>query len=100
MFGMSESDFAELMERQGGACAICGGTDPGVDTKGNRRDWSLDHDHNCEACGGTKGCPECLRGALCNRCNQGLGYLSDDADRLEAGARYLRAYLNKADKRQ
>jgi hypothetical protein len=58
----------------GGCCAICG--------KRPERDASLhlDHCHDTDE----------IRGVLCNRCNQGLGLFGEDADLLDAAARYLR----------
>lgn len=40
-------------------CGICGA-----------KSEALDHDHKC--C--KDGCPNCVRGGLCRRCNIGLGY--------------------------
>jgi len=55
-------------------CSICGG----VSTV-------LDHCHRTGK----------VRAGLCNRCNVGLGMLNDDAETVEAAARYLR--LHEAD---
>lgn len=43
-------------------CGICGAPSK-----------HLDHDHSC--CSVGKGCPKCIRGGLCHRCNLGVGYL-------------------------
>ncbi len=56
-------------ERQTGPCQICK-TDTAL---------QLDHDHSSGK----------IRGWLCNRCNLGLGYFSDDPVRLQAAAVYL-----------
>lgn len=68
-------------EEQGGVCAICGNKC----TSG--RTLSVDHDHSC--CPGSASCGKCIRGLLCTRCNMGLGYFLDDANRLRAAVSYL-----------
>jgi hypothetical protein len=72
----------ELLVRQGGACAICGAVQEG------ERTFHADHDHSHCA----RGCPECVRGLLCHRCNIMLGMAREDPAALEAGAAYLRRY--------
>lgn len=84
--GFTPEAFEELLAAQGGVCAICRGDV--VDVRG--RAGMLDHDHEC--CPGAYGCPRCIRGVLCNRCNQGVGYFSDDVARLRQVLAYLRAY--------
>jgi hypothetical protein len=58
-----------------GACACCGGTDPG------KRGWMVDHDHVTGE----------IRGILCNRCNLGIGLLGDSIE----GVRKALTYLEK-----
>lgn len=73
-FGISADDSAALLAQQGGGCAICG--------KRPERAASLHLDH-CHDTGA-------IRGILCLSCNQGLGKFREDADLLDAAARYLR----------
>jgi hypothetical protein len=57
--------------RQIKECIICGDT--------QRQQLAIDHDHRT---GG-------VRGALCNRCNLGLGHFRDDPELLRLAALYL-----------
>jgi len=41
-------------------CNICG--------EFTERHLQIDHDHNC--CNGVRSCGKCVRGIVCNRCNQ------------------------------
>ena len=61
---------AQLAEKQGGACAICGDT---------RDVLCVDHDHKTGR----------VRGMLCRACNLGIGCLGDDPIRLFMAASYL-----------
>ncbi len=78
--GTSREDFLKIIEKQDGACAIC--KDPG-----NWSDLVIDHDHGC--CPGQFSCGECIRGALCRRCNTLLGLLSDSVERAQSAITYL-----------
>lgn len=77
MYGITLSDYDEMLEVQGGICAICGTEDP----KGRGR-FHVDHDHNTGA----------VRGLLCHGCNTSLGHFKDDEDKLLAAVDYLRKY--------
>jgi Recombination endonuclease VII len=87
--------YAELYQRQGGRCAICGnaiamGYDP--DRPPGKRGPApnaahLDHDHGC--CASSFSCGRCIRGLLCGRCNSGVERFRDDADLLRRAADYL-----------
>lgn len=80
--GMTISQFDDLLEQQGGACAICG-TEPG------RQRFAIDHDHAC--CPSKYSCGACVRGLLCGNCNAGIGMMGDDPTRVLAAANYLSA---------
>jgi hypothetical protein len=78
-FGITATQYKQLLADQGGVCAICGSADP----KGRGR-FAVDHDHAAEASGELV-----VRGLLCSPCNLGLGYFYDDPEKLRAAARYL-----------
>lgn len=73
-YGMSENDYAEMLDRQGNVCAICGEQD----ANGQRR-LVVDHDHATGK----------VRGLLCNTCNLGIGYLKDNTSILTSAIEYL-----------
>lgn len=73
-FGMTLSDWDQMLLGQGGVCAICKGASGDPVLHG-------DHDHDTDE----------FRGILCGLCNRMLGQGQDDADRLRAGAAYLDA---------
>ncbi|MFW3172577.1 endonuclease domain-containing protein [Geodermatophilus sp. CPCC 206100] len=71
----------ELIEQQGGECAIDGCEEPA---------FALDHDHRCCSVKRARdGCGRCIRGVLCRHCNSGLGFFMDDAEVIESAVRYL-----------
>lgn len=74
-YGLSIVGYEELLERQGGACAICGDVCP------SGRRLAVDHDHETKR----------IRGLLCSHHNLGLGHFSDDPVLLRAAADYLEA---------
>lgn len=68
-YGIGLLEFKQLLDYQGGCCAVCGSTKKLV----------IDHCHGTGV----------IRGILCDRCNVGIGCLNDDAHRLTAAADYL-----------
>lgn len=81
-FAISPDQYAEMLVRQGGGCAICRRPPaPG-------EHLAIDHDHTC--CPGRgRSCGQCIRGLLCTGCNTALGLLDDDVARLARAAEYL-----------
>lgn len=53
--GVTDAEYAAMLARQGGGCAICG-------TTPKTRRLNVDHDHRTGA----------VRGLLCHRCNRAL----------------------------
>lgn len=78
LYGLSQAQYDEMLERQGGVCAICGKPEARVQG-GKVKALAVDHDHATEA----------VRGLLCDLCNRVLGLFEDDPDRFYAAASYL-----------
>lgn len=74
-YGITPDDYAVLLERQGGNCAICNAPCP------TGRRLGVDHDHYTKV----------VRGLLCNRCNTLIGLALESESILEVAADYLRA---------
>jgi hypothetical protein len=87
VYGITAADHAALLALQGGKCAIC------QKATGARRALAVDHDHAQARLDGhdeDKGCPRCVRGLCCKRCNRILGDLRDDPETFQRAADYLR----------
>lgn len=85
-FGLTEEAYASMLAGQLGLCAICGQPETNNGRSGAVKPLAIDHDHKSGK----------VRGLLCDNCNQALGRMEDDPERLEAAARYLRgAELSK-----
>ena len=80
-YGITPEEYQSRLDAQGGSCAICGTTSPG----GKWARMHVDHDHATGR----------IRGLLCTNCNRGIGYLSDNPERLERAASYLRNSATK-----
>jgi hypothetical protein len=72
-YGITLDDYANMLESQGGGCAICG-AEPG---KGRVLDVDHCHDEGH------------VRGLLCRSCNLCLGRMKDDPSMLRKAADYL-----------
>lgn len=73
LYGMSREEYFDMLEKQGGVCAICD------EPSGGGRYLAVDHDHATGM----------VRGLLCGNCNNGLGRFKDNPARLRAAAAYL-----------
>ncbi len=70
LYNLSVSDYEQLVESQGGVCAICKLQKPLV----------VDHDHNTGL----------VRGLLCQECNRAIGVFKDSPPLLQSAVSYLR----------
>ncbi len=76
-YGITESEFNELLRTQDGSCAICSIV---LRVGGRRKDRAcIDHDHKTGS----------VRGLLCHHCNVLLGHAKDSAETLAKAAKYL-----------
>ena len=71
--GLTPDEYRELIAAQEGQCAICG------DRPSASKSLAVDHCHETGI----------IRGALCDRCNLGLGLLRDNPEILRAAAHYV-----------
>lgn len=79
-YGISAKQYAEILDQQGGACAICKNGEKSVAHTSNKiRRLMVDH---CHATGK-------VRGILCSRCNRGLGFFQDSMENLNGAILYL-----------
>jgi hypothetical protein len=74
-FGIGLNDYHQLLEDQGGGCAICG-------TKEIKGKGSYHHIDHCHETG-------VIRGVLCHHCNTGLGAFSDNVHLFSKAIDYL-----------
>lgn len=77
-YNITEAEWDAFFTMQEGRCAVCQ-----VDLVTVKA--CVDHNHVTGE----------VRGLLCNTCNQGLGYFSDDPDRLLMAAAYLVGRTNE-----
>jgi hypothetical protein len=80
-YGLTPEQYAALLEKQLGICAICGARPT------REKPLQIDHDHAC--CPQQKSCGRCVRGLLCKRCNTGIALLQDDPQILKLAFDYL-----------
>jgi hypothetical protein len=71
-YGLSLEQYNELVQKQGGVCAICG-------KPPTKRALHVDHCHQTSK----------IRGLLCRGCNLALGNMEEDISRLYKAIAYL-----------
>lgn len=78
-YGITVEDYECMLQEQNGKCASCGYPETTM-IRGKVIPLSIDHCHVTDA----------VRGLLCRRCNQALGILCEDPERIEALLKYTR----------
>ncbi len=73
LYGIDLEEYGDLLEHQGGSCAVCG-AEPLP-----HRKLDIDHDHRTGA----------VRGLLCLHCNLALGHLRESPALARALAQYM-----------
>jgi Recombination endonuclease VII len=82
-FNLMPEEYDAMLAQQGGVCAICKQPETGMDNTGKKvRALAVDHDHETGA----------IRQLLCGSCNYLLGYVKDNAERLQAASEYLKKH--------
>lgn len=76
-FGLTVEQYEAMLAAQGGKCAIC-----------DRPQGATKYRHAVDHCHATGR----IRGLLCSKCNQGLGFLGDTAERVAKALDYLLKY--------
>jgi len=74
-YGMTLEEYDDMLNSQGGRCAICQ-----TDTPGASGRFHVDHNHTTGA----------VRGLLCNGCNVALGHFKDSPSNCLEAYRYLK----------
>jgi hypothetical protein len=81
-YGISVTDYENMLSAQGGKCAICRSSDSS--SRGYKRSlnakFAVDHCHKTKK----------VRGLLCTKCNRALGMLDDNVESVLRMAEYLR----------
>lgn len=68
-YGLTQEEYASLLENHNGCCAVCGSKAP----------LRIDHDHATGK----------VRGLLCHHCNVALGHFKDSPDIMTKAIEYL-----------
>lgn len=83
-YGISLEQYNEMLDAQGGVCAVCGKPETAKSNfKKRTKVLAVDHDHETGE----------IRGLLCNKCNTAIGLLNDDISLFDKATRYLMNWL-------
>lgn len=77
-YGLSQGEYDEMLDLQGGVCAACGRPER-VTANGKIRRLTVDHDHATGE----------VRALLCDRCNRTLGHAGEEQHTLISVLGYL-----------
>lgn len=80
LYGIGLDDYNQMLEDQGGKCAICDTSEPGHG--GNR--FCIDHCHTTGK----------VRGLLCMPCNVSIGHFKDNVQLIENALNYVKVHNN------
>ena len=80
-FKITLAEYNEMLNSQGGVCAICN------QSCKTGRALAVDHDRSC--CSGSRSCGECVRALLCANCNRAIGMFQDNPNLVQAAVDYL-----------
>jgi len=83
-FGLSNNQYIDMLNSQGGKCAICDKPEIAKDRGGTLRRLAVDHCHDTGK----------VRGLLCTKCNMILGGVNDSPAILKEAIRYLDKFSN------
>jgi len=78
-YGISHSDYLNMLSNQNGGCAICNTDNPSKSKR--KKHFCVDHCHDTGK----------IRGLLCDSCNRGIGLLKDNPDILMNAFKYLKS---------
>ena len=86
-YGITEEDYAVILEQQRGVCAICGdGPNAHWVRSQKNKVLAVDHDHKTGK----------IRGLLCAKCNAGLGAFLDNPKLLRKAVKYLKGRMGES----
>lgn len=89
-YGLTEEEYNDLLSQQNNVCAICGNPETRrlgrtARTINNKFMLHVDHDHDTGK----------VRGLLCSACNQALGLLKENPDRIKALLLYVEKHSSQ-----
>lgn len=81
-YGMTQEQYDEMLEAQGGVCKICRKPSTNKRKTGVTFRLAVDHLHSC--CPGNKSCGKCIVGLLCLSCNNKIEWYRKYEDAIRA----------------